>query len=273
MNLEKENKILDSNSQLKLQIAFDLAQKFSSYINKSAALEALEKNTGISKRQMLRYLKKESIPQFLNLRTIYSYLHNETNFEKLLTKIPLIIKKTLEDKNPTPLTVGICNNQDFSTQMVECPAFKTFYWKTADGGLLSKKFIIRLFGDYGLKILKQMIDNKIIKEIMQDVYTNGPCRSLAINMEAAKKVATDLISNYYKPEKSKEEGNNYLGLNVLKLDSDKLNLSLKKIQDLNYEIMELSKQSTGQLKSVFTVLCLDSMHHIKDEEIADEYTN
>ena len=248
-----------NSNLLKEQVSFDLEAKLNTYANRSAALSSFEKETGISRRHANRYLRKESTPQFRNLRIIYSFILNIYDYKTLINEVPNSVRDYLEKKNPSGSR--LCSfDRDYSKDILDSPAFRTFYWKTADRGVLTEEFVLKEFGEYGLKVLKGMISRDIITEIVKGVYSSGPMRSFPINAEASKATSVSLIEDYFSPDSANEEGNNYLGFSVFKLNDKYKQIALEKILNLNSELARLSELEQGPVtKQLFSVLCLDTM--------------
>ncbi len=245
---------------IKDQVASDLSQKLSSFVTISAALRAFERETGISKRQVERYLAKKSLPQFLNLKRIYSFITGISDYETLLKNVPDAIAKELMLKNSNnSLPANINQKSDFSEEMKSCRAFSFIYWNTVSGNKLSKMEVLYKFGEYGIKTLSKMEKRDIIKRYDRDFYVTGINRSVPINMDAAKSVGIDLIENHFSPEDSVEEGNNFFGFQVFTLDKEAKRQALIKMEKLHRELNELARKSKGEETPFFAVICGDSM--------------
>lgn len=245
---------------IKSLISHDLSQKLNSYKYYSAALSSFEKQTGITKRQVERYLSMKSLPQFLNLKKIYSFITGVEDYRELLSIVPSAIRSELESKNTNKfLPSGISQKNDYSDEIINCSAFSYIYFNTVSGNHLSSSLIKNKFGEYGLKVTKKMLARDIIKKLSSDIYISGKNRSTPVNMEAASIVAQNLIENNFKYNNTAIEGNNYLGFNVFTLDERTKQIALIKMQKLHNELVELANKSKGDETPFFTVICGDSM--------------
>lgn len=255
-------------SDLRHQVSQDLAQKMAEFNNRSAALTTLEKHMGLSKRQISRYLNKESTPQVLSLYAIYSYLCDESNPAVLLKKVPPIVAKEISARRAYNHQEGEEQqfHQDFSEEMVDSPAFLYIYWATADGAKLSLRDVENKFGEYGTKTLTKMIKSNVVRELGRGMYGSGEQRSRPINMVAAKKVVLSLIENHFCPDRTKVEGQNYLGFNVLPISEKYRNTVLTKALKFNNEMIELSQQSESHEEHFFSVVCIDSLEQREKNE-------
>lgn len=242
-------------------VSADLSIKFDSFITSSAALRAFERETGISKRQVERYISKKSLPQFLNLKRIYSFITGISDFESLLKSIPEVIALELKSKNTNAhLPSSIKQKSDFSREMESCRAFSFIYWNTVSGNELSKERVERKFGEYGTKVLSKMEKLDIIQRYDRHLFVCGTNRSTPIDMEAASSVGCDLIENHFKANNTVVEGNNFLGFQVFSLNKEAKRQALIKMEKLHRELMELAAKSSGDEEPFFTVVCGDSMN-------------
>lgn len=242
------------------QLAWDLNQKLDSFVTLSAALTAFERETGISKRQVERYLSKKTLPQFLNLKRIYSFITGINDYQTLLSHVHEVIAKELEEGNTNRyLPTGTSQKSDFSDEMQSCQAFSFIYWNTVTGNRLSRQTVERKFGEYGTKTLAKMEKREIIKRNDRDFYISGTNRSVPVNMQAAKQLGMDLIENHFSPERTLEEGNNFFGFQVFSLNKEAKKMALIKMEKLHRELQELAHKSKGEEEPFFAVVCGDSM--------------
>ncbi|MCB0367791.1 MAG: hypothetical protein H6624_01440 [Bdellovibrionaceae bacterium] len=257
---EHQGSIEVNRHQLLIQLKMDLQVWLEDYPSMSAGLAALHRKTTLSRKQLQRYLEGKSVPQFFNLVSLYSAIHEEKDYPQLLAKVPAVIAKAMEQRNPNPDWRSVDYTFDFSDEMKSNPAFTFIYWRTAEGNLLSQDLVRDEYGKLGIDTLKDMERRRIIEIVQKGVYTRGSSRSKPIDMEAAQKVASHMILRHFKPARASDEGQNYLGFNVLKLSPQDKQRALKMIYELNFELIRLAQKSEGSKEILFTLLVCDQMN-------------
>lgn len=252
----------ESRQLVREQVAADLSDHFATFVTLSAAYRAFERETGISKRQAERYQNKESAPQFLNLIKIYSFITGIKDLSQLIDVVPPVIAKELKEKNTNSnLPAAIQTRVDFSEQIAKCRAFSFIYWNTVSGLSLSLREVERKFGEYGTQTLQRMEKQHIVVSHQKGFYSSGKNRSQPINAQAAAVASCDLIANHFSPDRSIEEGNNFLGMQVFTLNKESREIALFKLEKLHRDLATLAANSSGEEEPFFVVLCADKMNH------------
>ena len=259
MDTSNLNEDINNIENLKSQLSSDLESKLSSYSHPPTGLKAFELQTGISKRQIGRYLKKQTFPHYSNLLKIYQFITGEVDEQRLMSISPKSIAKELRKNNPNSFPKKFKQDQDFSNEMKNNPAFTFIYWETAEQGIISKSDIELEFGQYGLSTLSDMCNKNIIQHLGNGNYSSGLIRSKSISAEAGKIVGQHLLTKYHRPEASSIEGENLLGHNIIRLDPENWNIALTKMVECYQEINKLENKNQGDRQRYFMLIGGDKM--------------
>ena len=135
-------------------------------------LNFLSRKIDIHKKTLQRISVKENSPSYPTIMKLYRFLYNADSDAKVLEKVPEAVKEFLNKSFPEKATrVSEFDEESFKVLTNNKAALEIYLMAAIKG--LYKSELKSSFGEYGLSIVKQLIDERLITESSPDLYTQG----------------------------------------------------------------------------------------------------
>ncbi|QDK38751.1 hypothetical protein [Bdellovibrio sp. NC01] len=193
------------------QVCEDIGIFLKRYKDPRKGINILSSRSNIHVKTLKRLSDKEHNPGYQTLYKLYSSLLETNDFNQLLGTVPRAVREKLEKKDPQLKTSPLHRfNLNIEKELLKDRCFAELYvlaeTKTFDLGFVKSRF-----GDYGIEILQKMLLLKVVRQLGNGNYGLGENRS-PFSAESIKSVGIILSERYSKPERTDENGANYMGL-------------------------------------------------------------
>jgi DNA-binding phage protein len=154
------------------QVSADLNAFLDQANDRQKRLIFLSRKIGIHKKTLQRISSKENSPSYPTVMKLYRFFYNvETDLE-ILSRAPQVIKDFLNKSFPEKATqISEFSEKSFKVLNNNKAALEIYLMAAIKG--LHKSELKSCFGEYGLTIIRQLIDEKLIAESTPDLYTQG----------------------------------------------------------------------------------------------------
>lgn len=188
-------------SALRNQVAGDIEAFLASYSDSKKALAILAKKTKIHSKTLRRLLQKNHSPGYQTLYKLYTGLLGAQNLNEILARAPVPVQEKLRRIDPQlkddPSSLF---SPTVEEELLKNPILAEMY-VLADVGLLDRVLAKKRFGEYGLQVLRNMLELQILRAHADGKFSLGQNCS-AFSAETIKKVGLHLGLNYLKPQKA-----------------------------------------------------------------------
>ncbi|OIQ20032.1 MAG: hypothetical protein BM556_05960 [Bacteriovorax sp. MedPE-SWde] len=260
-------KLNDSKGLLKEQLVSDLNTYFSNYKDYSLAQKYLATNSGVHLKTIQRLCRKENNPGHTTLLKIYKVLLGESDYQKLFSLLPEIIRNTLKEDSIQNLSRDINYSLEIKREILADRVFCEIYF-LVDAGNTSIELIQFKFGEHGLDTVKRMIDLKALRYNSEGLLELGSERA-EIDPQVIKHSGLTLSEKYSKTKDCEVKGENFIGLYVESLPENIYQEWLQIDKDAFIKKAELAKKHRVAAggKKVFTYMTTDTFIKEKNENI------
>jgi len=194
-------------------------------------LKYFEKILGINEKTLSRVLYAESIPHFNTIKQFYNFYFKLYSSPDLLMPIHETIKKYIHYlDNSASLEI---DQEDFNELLGHNKIFRDLYLFSRTGPL-TKNWVIKKYGEYGLGLIQSMILEGLIVEKNKGIYVQGPKNILNKTPCTIKKIILGLI----KENLQEKASNNRVFYMVDGISSAVYRELLLKIKDFESQIGE-----------------------------------
>lgn len=257
---EEEKVISTSQSDtLMEQVSLDIERVLSQFKDSKKGLRVIALKTNIHEKTLARILRKENKPSYITVFRLYRFLLDEYNDSKVLEFSPPAVKEYLQKSNPQTLDKHVSYTTEIDSELVRNSVFADLYI-LAGTGEITKKQILKRFGENGINILNKMLNLETLKEIRPEVFVLGTNQA-SFSPEVILKVGINLIENYAKPHDGDVLNQNFSGLYAEGLSEEGYKEWLSIDQEAFKKKVALSqnKAMLGQ-KKAFTFMITENMN-------------
>ena len=195
LGLTSDKDSLDGKEFLKRQIAKDLNTLLDSYNNKEIGLRLLAEKIDIGEKTLKRIKSASSCPHLNTLSKFYNYffLTNEEEYnDQNYNRIKAIISKD-------SLNHYIVQENSLEVYLEKDNVFRELFILSRTGHI-TKDWIQKEYGRYGLEILTKMLTANLILEVDRGIYIQGSA-NIRKGPKALKAIISNLIENHLDTEK------------------------------------------------------------------------
>lgn len=193
----------DKFSDIREQVALDLAKYLEQYPNKNFAVRVLAKETGLNEKTIKRLINRENSPTYQTVFKLYSIFFDSENSDDVLEKCPAIIREYLKDFSPD---LKIANHQR-EVQLLELLKKEPLYaeiFVLAGTAPLNVSAIGFRYGQYGVEILEKLEEENILIKTSKDTYTMSP-KVPALDGETLKFLGEHFVHRFCRPRDTMSE--------------------------------------------------------------------
>jgi hypothetical protein len=188
-------------------------------------LEKLSLGSGISERTILRYIKREVMPQRKALRKLYETFTGALDEVELQKRIPDVVFNRIFMRKKRSTNDAIVYSLDLNKEFLYNSIFRALYIKACTGPFYREEAEFR-FGQEAKETIKMMLQKKVLSFDEQNRLVLGE-NELLLNGEAFKILASDLITKNFYPEKEQVLGENSYSWSCASLNLEGYNELLK----------------------------------------------
>ncbi len=260
--------LLGENDPIHSHLKQTLDSMLSSFKDKKIGQKKLAKKIGIHERTFERLYLFENKPSYQTLLKVYKCFFNQYNDSELIKLLPVetayyiekfIIQKSVQRKDqPTQLK----NNVDQKIQ--DNPILAELYIMAGTGPLYKQEVEIR-FGQYGLTLINEMLEDNILKKIDESIFVLGD--NLAdFDIPTILKAGLIMTKNHFDKEAAYELNQNHIGFLAEGLTSEEYHQWLTIDQEAYLKKAELikNKKTNGFIRA-YTFMVTDKIHSRDDQ--------
>lgn len=152
------------------QVALDLAEYLGKFPNKSFAVRVLAKECGLSEKTIKRLLKSENKPTYQTIFKLYSIFFEESEYEALLGKCPIVVREYIKDYTPSEAESSTEKNNQLLELLRKEPLFAELMVLAGTGPLHMSAIGFR-YGQYGLEVLERLEKAHVLIKVTKDAYS------------------------------------------------------------------------------------------------------
>jgi len=203
-----ENKEVDSNMQLRLQVSKDLQEKVDEYSDSKKGIKALAILMGIHEKTLKRLISCENRPGYQTLFKIYRTIYHTNNDTQIIALAPTIVKEFLLKTHPKGMSETIQYTLDIERELKKDPVFSEIYLLCGTGGT-TREYVAFNFGRYGERVFEKMIDQEVIAPVDKFHYELGKNQA-PLSVETLLSMGIQLTERYFKSSNTDNMGDNYI---------------------------------------------------------------
>lgn len=199
-------------------------------------LKFLAAKTGIHEKTLQRLARGLNKPTYMTVFKVYRHLLNETDDVKLLAAVPVEISAYLKKANPQSLEGDKTYSSDVERELIANPIAAELVILCATGPIQTA-FVRTQFGDYGLKVMANLVERNVLAMVSRDQVCSGQVQ-VNISPETVAAFGIQMSRSYLRPDLSYMTGRNFLGFYAeglteaarqawLKIDADAFNEKVK----------------------------------------------
>ena len=236
-----QNQLSSEDSPLKDQVSNDLKEKLSEFKDPKKGLKIMSAYMGIHEKTLKRLMDCQNRPGYQTLFKIYRALYNVDSNNEVIAKAPEVISEFLKQSYPDTRNIqaGVSYKINIEEELRKDPIFCEIYFLCVTGEV-TKEYIGFQYGSYGLNILDKMLEQKVVVSIRNNVFSIGP-RQASLGPESLQRIGIHLTKQFYKPEISDQEGENYTYLLAYGLTKEAYNEWIKIDEEALKKKVELAK--------------------------------
>ena len=172
-------------------------------------LNFLSRKIDIHKKTLHRISVKENSPSYPTIMKLYRFLYNVDSDAKVLEKVPEAVRNFLNKSFPEKATqVSEFNDKAFKVFANNKAALEIYLTAAIKG--LHKSELKSQFGEYGLSLIKQLIEEQLISESSPDFYTQG-AKNFSLPPEMLVNSGNILTGRFAKPSLCYLLNKNFVG--------------------------------------------------------------
>lgn len=203
---------------LEKQLALDLQNYLNQFPNEKFAMRIVSQETGLNQKTIKRLLNCENKPTHQTLLKLYALFFQLDDYQEVLKKVPFVIKERIQNYSPDEEVLGkkrkcqtglleMLKNEPLASELVILAALMPIQMST----------ICFRYGDYGLKVLKQLKNAGILVEQEKDCYIMAP-QGPEFDAECLKLLGLHFTQRFSKTSQAKVHN-----LNILSFYAECLN--------------------------------------------------
>jgi len=202
------DKEVNSNMKLRLQVARDLQEKVDEYTDPKKGMKALAILMGIHEKTLKRLISCENRPGYQTLFKIYRTIYHTNNDTQVISLAPKIVKEFLLKTHPKGMSEAIQYTLDIERELRKDPVFSEIYLLCGTGGT-TREYVAYNFGRYGERVFEKMIDQEVITPVDKFHYKLGKNQA-PLNVETLLSMGIQLTERYFKSRNTDNMGDNYI---------------------------------------------------------------
>lgn len=197
--------------KLQDQVCNDIQGFLGRYKDPRKALNILSSRSNIHVKTLKRLTDKIHNPGYQTLYKLYSSLLETNDLNSLLREAPHPVRDKLQKTDPQLKASPLHKfNSSVEKEILKGSCFAELY-VLAETKTFDLNFVKRRFGEHGKEVLDKMLLLKVVRQIGNGNYSLGENRA-PFSAESIKSVGVLLTERYSKPERTDENGANYMGL-------------------------------------------------------------
>ena len=197
----------------KLSVLDLVSQDLNSYLDqgndRQKRLNFLSRKLEIHKKTLLRISMKQNSPSYPTIMKLYRFFYSLDCDSKVLEKVPLVIKEFLVKSFPEQAT-GNIDISEKGLKFISGNVVALEVFLLASSHAINKAELQSKFGEYGITIIRQLIEFQLVAEIGPDQYTQG-AKNISLPPELLVKAGTILSETYAKPANCYVLSKNFVG--------------------------------------------------------------
>lgn len=172
-------------------------------------LNFLSRKIDIHKKTLHRISIKENSPSYPTIMKLYRFFYNVDSDAKILDQVPEVVKDFLNKSFPEKATqVSEFSESSFKVLTNNKAALEIYLLAVIKG--LSKSELKAAFGEYGLSLIKQLIDAQLVAESSPEMYTQG-AKAFSLPPEMLVSSGNILTERFAKPSLCYLLNRNFVG--------------------------------------------------------------
>lgn len=249
---EENFKGSDVKALIRNQVKADLLELLAEYRNKDIGLRLISEKINIGEKTLKRLLNEVSDPHFNTLLRFYTYFQKAKGLDSTSNRAHAIIKKQIEKEN---LNEKESIHSEMETYLRTNKVFREIYFMSR-AGHITKEWVSKQFGNYGLDILLIMTKNDLLIEADKGLYLEGPLK-IAKGADTLKVIMEDLVKDHLDCENLTEWYKNSAFYGIEGLNEEAYRKMLLYIEDFkkNMASVFLDKANKGDRRVFFVGVC------------------
>ncbi|WP_127716887.1 hypothetical protein [Halobacteriovorax sp. HLS] len=254
-----QSQSLDSKDLVRDQLVSDLNEYFSHFKDRSLAQKSLAKKSGVHLKTIQRLCRRENNPGHITLLKIYKILLGQSDYQKLFSLLPDVVRVSLSIDQATIPVSTIDYSEEIRRELLTDKVFLEIYF-LVDAGTVSRELIQFKFGENGLEILQKMLALNALSFNSEGMIVLGSQR-VQLDPQIIKRAGLLLSSSYAKPVNSEVKGENFIGLYVESLPEQAYQKWLQIDKEAFLQKAQIAKEFKDNTKGkkVFTYMVTDSL--------------
>lgn len=226
--------------------------------DKKIGLKKISTKTGIHERTLSRLLNLENRPNYQTLLRLYKCYFNEYNETDLVNLLPHEIQIYLKKFTVSQPTQELRFDNNIDKKIQENPILAEIYILAGTGPFNSEEIKLR-FGQYGLNLLGEMVQEKILIKAEENVFILGNNQA-NFDIPTILKSGLVMAKNHFNTINAYELDKNHIGFLAEGLTPEEYHqwlaidqeAHLKKVQIIN------NKKTHGNIRA-FTFMVTDTI--------------
>ncbi len=249
-----------SEPSLQTQLASDLAAYLKKFPNKNFAIRILAKESGLNEKTIRRLLSEENRPTYQTTFKLYSIFLEEEAYDKLLALCPAVVRTYLQDFSPSQ-SVANHTREAKLLELFQSEPVSAELFVMAGTGSLKQSEVEKQFGQYGLAILKRLLEAGLLLEVSKGTYSLSP-KVPNLDGQVLKVLGEYFVRNFSKPREVMSE--NTISFYAESLNEDGLKAWLSLDRETFYKKLEIAKDPKYRgTNRVFSFVATDQIQREK----------
>lgn len=228
---------------LEEQLAFDLKNYLTQFPNEKFAMRIVSQETGLNQKTIKRLLNCENKPTHQTLLKLYALFFQLDDYQEVLAKAPVIIRERIQNYSPDEEILGKKKRSQTSLiEMLKVEPLASELVILAALMPIQMSTICFRYGDYGLKVLKQLETAGILVEQERDCYIMAP-QGPDFDAECLKILGLHFTQRFAKTSQAKLLNQNILSFYAECLNEKGKQAWLKVDTEAFYKKVEIAKST------------------------------